>query len=88
MVVEGQRELYGQLCKKLKEVERLAGIQGLLSWDEQVLGFVNLEARVTPRPLIHRWRAQAGDPGVFSTEFLGAAMEFYGAMVWCVGAMD
>ncbi len=32
----GQRELYGQLCTKLKEVERLAGIQGLLSWDEQV----------------------------------------------------
>lgn len=36
MVGEGQRDLYGQLCKKLKEVERLAGIQGLLSWDEQV----------------------------------------------------
>lgn len=33
---QGQRELYGQLCTKLKEVERLAGIQGLLSWDEQV----------------------------------------------------
>ncbi|CAM9896079.1 unnamed protein product [Ectocarpus sp. 6 AP-2014] len=37
VVIEGQRELYGQLCKKLKEVERLAGIQGLLSWDEQVM---------------------------------------------------
>ncbi|CAM9329111.1 unnamed protein product [Ectocarpus sp. 4 AP-2014] len=37
VLVEGQRELYGKLCKKLKEVERLAGIQGLLSWDEQVM---------------------------------------------------
>lgn len=36
VVGQGQRELYGQLCSKLKEVERLAGIQGLLSWDEQV----------------------------------------------------
>lgn len=35
-VLEGQRELYGKLCDKLKEVERLSGIQGLLSWDEQV----------------------------------------------------
>eukprot|EP00903_Cladosiphon_okamuranus_P009155 g8748.t1 len=37
VVGQGQRELYGQLCGKLKEVERLAGIQGLLSWDEQVM---------------------------------------------------
>lgn len=51
VAVEGQRELYGQLCKKLKEVERLAGIQGLLSWDEQVFRFVNVGARVTPGPL-------------------------------------
>lgn len=32
----GHRELYDDLCKKLKEVERLSGIQALLSWDEQV----------------------------------------------------
>lgn len=32
----GHRELYDDLCQKLKEVERLSGIQGLLSWDEQV----------------------------------------------------
>ncbi|CAM9486448.1 unnamed protein product [Ascophyllum nodosum] len=31
----GQRELYEQLCGKLREVERLGGVEGLLTWDEQ-----------------------------------------------------
>lgn len=31
-----QKELYGQLCEKLKEVERLGSVEALLSWDEQV----------------------------------------------------
>lgn len=48
-----QKELYGQLCERLKEVERLGSVEALLSWDEQVknTSFLSLERYI--RSTIH-----------------------------------